>query len=127
MDATTSCSIFLVLASGSIAIPGTWSSLHGLSASHIAAGHLDANAKADLVIDFGAGVGIWTFRNNATWGYLHGLTSRNVLLADLDGTGEDEIVIDFGPTYGLWQYANDSVWTPLHSISPVGLAAGRFY
>jgi hypothetical protein len=58
---------------------------------------------------------------------LHPLTSRNVLLADLDGNGKDDVVIDFGPPFGLWQYLNSSTWSQLHGISPVGIAAGRFY
>jgi hypothetical protein len=106
---------------------GTWALLHSLSASHIAAGHVDANAKTDLVIDFGLGVGIWVYRNNATWSFLHGSSSGSLLLADLDGTGKDEVIVDFGPAYGLWQYANDAAWSQLHGFSAAGVTGGRFY
>jgi hypothetical protein len=89
--------------------------------------HLDLNGEADVVIDFGAGIWIWTFRNNSTWVPLHGLAAKAIMLADRDGNGKDEIIIDFGPTYGLWQHANDSVWSQIHALSPLSLAVGRFY
>lgn len=102
-------------------IPGLgvyWKPLHPQSATHIAAGRLEGGKG--LVIDFGPGIGIWTYIFNyydPTWKPLIWLTSRDLLLADLNGTGIDEVVIDFGPSNGLWQYTDDSVWSQIHWLS----------
>jgi hypothetical protein len=93
----------------------------------VAAGRLDANARQDLVVDFGAAYGLWTFRNDTSWAPLHGLSAEGIVLTDRDRTGKDEIVIDFGAVYGLWQYGNDSVWSQLHGLSPDGVVPGRFH
>ncbi|HEY7442338.1 MAG TPA: hypothetical protein VH701_07965, partial [Vicinamibacterales bacterium] len=101
--------------------------LHNVSPAHVAAGDIDGNGLADLVMDFGAPYGLWTFRNNTSWVPLHGSSAEGIVLADRDGTGKDAIVIDFGSTYGLWQYANDSTWSAIHPFSPSVMAAGRFH
>ena len=79
----------------------------------IAAGQLDGGMIADLVIDFGPGVGLYTFKNNFTWGPLHPLSAQGLVVADLMATGAPEIVIGFG-TAGLWKYSG-STWGEINS------------
>ena len=99
--------------------------LHPFPIAHIAAGDIDGNKKADLVIDFGPAYGVWVFRNGTAWSQLHGFSTEGFTLADRDATGKDEVVIDFGPAYGLWQYANDLSWSQLHPLSPEEIVPGR--
>ena len=106
----------------------TWSQLHGLSAKHIATGYLDTTRHVDLVIDFGAGVGIWAYINNASWSRLHGLTSEGLVLADIDSNGIDDVVVDFGASLGIWAYRGSAAgWSLVHPISPDSIVAGRFH
>jgi hypothetical protein len=99
--------------------------LHPFPAAHIAAGDVDGNKKADLVIDFGPAYGVWLFRNDTSWSQLHGFSTEGFTLADRDATGKDEVVLDFGPAYGVWQYANDANWSQLHPLSPEAMVRAR--
>ena len=41
--------------------------------------------KDDLVLDFGAGVGTWAYRNDATWVRINVNPSRHIAGGQLDG------------------------------------------
>lgn len=103
----------------------TWALVRPLAPTHVAAGDLDGNGRADLVIDFGAGIGIWTFRNGTTWAPVHPTTSEGFVLLDRDGNGRDDVVIDFGPGIGVWAHVNSAEWEFLHDLSPETMAAGQ--
>ena len=80
---------------------------------------------ADIVVDFGAGLGVWVYRNSATWTQLHSLHSQGLVIADFDGDGCDEIVIGFGAA-GLWKN-NNNVWTFLNPYPVKALVASRIH
>jgi hypothetical protein len=110
----------------------TWTLLHPLSPAHLAAGDIDGNGRADLVMDFRAPFYLWTFRNNTTWVQLPDTrlaSAEDIVLTDRDGIGKDAIVIDFGPAdgNGLWQYTNEGGWRQLHALSPELMVTGQFY
>ena len=65
---------------------------------------------AEVIIDFGPGVGLWVWQNNSTWAKLHGFSASTLVTGDLDGNGQAEVIIDFGPGVGLWVWQNNSTW-----------------
>ncbi len=46
---------------------------------------MDGTGQEDLVIDFGAGVGVWTYMNNASWTQLHSNTTSGLSSGNVDG------------------------------------------
>jgi hypothetical protein len=81
---------------------------------------------SDLVIDFGAVVGVWVFQNGTTWWPLHQLTSEGITIGDVDGNGHDEVIIDFGAA-GVWSYEDVAGWQHVHSLNPKAIISGRFF
>ena len=76
---------------------------------------------SSLLINFGAGDGVWT-RSGSVWSLVHSLSPELMTVGDLDGNGIDEMIFDFGAAYGLWAYYNKTTWAPLHPFSPSLLA-----
>jgi len=103
-----------------------WVWLHPLDAVHLAAGDIDGNGYADLIVDFGAPYGIWVMRDGTTWSQLHQFSAEALIVIDPDQSGIATVVVDFGPAYGVWTYT-DGVWTPLHWISPKAMTKGLFH
>jgi hypothetical protein len=89
-----------------------------MSPVHVVAGDIGGTGRADLAIDFGTGIGLWTFRNNTTWMPLNAVSADRLALADRDGNWKDEIIVDVGPTYRVWQYVNDTASSAFHPLSP---------
>jgi hypothetical protein len=81
-------------------------------------GNFDADARKDLVVDFGSQYGIWVWKNNSTWQLVHGVTAEALATADLDRNGTGDLIVDFGPRYGLWAWKNGTTWAALHGSSP---------
>jgi hypothetical protein len=104
----------------------TWIPIHPFEAKHLAAGDLDGNGVADLVIDFGPAWGVWLRSNGTTWSQLHPFTSENIVIADLDGNGKAEAIVDFG-ALGLWDYEAGRGWQLVHPFNPGAMAAGRLH
>jgi hypothetical protein len=46
-------------------------------------GDLDRNGRDDVVIDFGAGHGLWMYANDGSWTELHGLSPVALAFAAL--------------------------------------------
>ena len=79
----------------------SWSNLNGVSAARFGVGNIDADAREELVADFGPTYGVWIYRNNTSWTQLHTLPSQDLIVGDLDGNGRGEVSIDFGPSSRL--------------------------
>jgi hypothetical protein len=99
-----------------------WRQQHAVTPRLTAAGFLDTDESADLVIDYGAPYGIW--RSNTQ---IHPLSADSIVLADRTSNGIDEIIIDFGPGIGLWVLTDLTAWSHLHGLSPVAVVAGHFH
>jgi len=82
------------------------------------------NGPKDLVIDFGAGLGLWTLSPWGTFQLLHGLSPVATATGDLDGNGADDLVVNFGPGIGLYAWMNHATWVFLHPFSPTLLTTG---
>jgi hypothetical protein len=97
---------------------------HDLTPQLTAAGYLDSDTSADLVIDFGAPHGIW-----ADSAQVHQRSAEQIVLADRTANAIDEIVVDFGPGVGVWQLGNRDLaaWSRLHDLSPVTFVSGQFH
>jgi subtilisin-like proprotein convertase family protein len=120
VDFGASYGLFLRYNQGGV---GTWSSLHPLSPTAMASGHIDANNNADLVMTF-PGFGVWMWMNNASWVQLHPLDATDIALGDLDNNGMDDIVLNF-PGYGVWGWYNNASWTQLHVLNSSQIAVGN--
>jgi len=59
--------------------------LHPVSSTAFTAGHIDSNGKADLIIDFGPGIGLWQYANNTTWKALHPSSPTLMATGNVDG------------------------------------------
>ena len=94
-----------------------WSQLHATSSKYSVVADIDHNGQDDIVVDFGAGYGIWTYMNNSNWVQLYGVTASRISVGDFDRNGQDDLVVDFGPQYGIYLYLNNATWVPIHSFS----------
>ncbi len=80
--------------------------------------------KDEVIIDFGAGTGIWVRYNNSTWVKLNSLSAEIITTCDMDGNGLDDVIIDFGPGFGIWIRMNNSTWVKLNSLSAEIITTG---
>ena len=103
---------------------GAWTLLHALSPEAMTKGDLDGNGAEDLVFDFGPGVGVWAWMNDATWASVHTLSPVRMVLGDLDGNGQDDLVLEFAG-YGVWVRRNMTTWALLHGAATNHLVAGN--
>ncbi len=84
-----------------------------------------ANPQAEIALDFGTGVGLWTYSGGGTptWSQLHGLSPAAMTTGELDANGLADLVVTF-PGAGVWAYMNNSTWAQLHPLDATRLAAG---
>jgi subtilisin family serine protease len=78
----------------------------------------------EVIIDFGAGSGIWVWYNDTRWEQLHKLSPEIITAGDIDGSGQDEVIVDFGPESGIQVWYNDTSWEELHYLSPEIITTG---
>lgn len=101
----------------------TWTGIHNLNPTSMAKGDLDHNGVTDLVLDFGRGVGIWMWMNNATWRQLHSESAAQIAVGDFWDQEWDEVAISF-PGAGLWVWSEwRQEWRPLNAITPASIAS----
>lgn len=85
------------------------------------------NPYADLTIDFGAGVGLWTLfdAGSATpsWSRLHAQSPSLVTRANLNGNLTVDLVMVF-PGYGVWALLDLTTWQNLHALDATIVKAG---
>ena len=84
------------------------------------------NPLADLTIDFGTGLGLWTYYDvggSPTWQPIHGSSPSLLTCADLDGNGLADLVMDF-PGYGVWAHLNNATWLQIHPFDAAAIKAG---
>lgn len=106
-----------------------WQLVHPFDARRVVAAEVDGSGHGDLIVDFGAGFGIWLYRGSATagpqqWTHLHGSSADGIGVADLDGQGGDEVLINFGPSSGVWVFSYVRGWVWLHPAPIEGMVAG---
>jgi extracellular elastinolytic metalloproteinase len=101
----------------------TWTPLHGLNPSAIAAANLDGNSLRDLVVNFPT-YGVFAYMNNATWVHLHPFDASDIETGDLDGNGQDDVIVDF-PGIGVWARMNGASWVQLHPFNVTSMATGN--
>jgi hypothetical protein len=85
-------------------------------------GAIEANAANSLLVNFGAGSGVWTRSGSSVWSSVHSSSPRLMTVGDLDGNGIDEMIFDFGAANGLWVYYNKTTWAQFGQVSPSVLA-----
>ena len=93
---------------------GTWSGVHAKPNKSAVRADTNGNGVADTVIDFGSGIGIWSWQDDRTWKQLHGTAASWMLAADIDGSGRDDLIVDFGASHGIWIYRDAGTWVSLH-------------
>lgn len=84
------------------------------------------NPLADVVIDFGAAYGLWTYYDQGgspVWQQLHAQSPTRIATGDIDGNGQSDVFAVFAG-YGLFVYLNNSTWTQLHGFEPTAMASG---
>ena len=87
-------------------------------------GDLDGNHQADLIVDFGPGVGLYAWMNHDQWRFIHGASPTQMVTADLDRNGHDDLVVVF-PGYGVWRWVDTGAWSQLHPFDASKLAVGH--
>jgi hypothetical protein len=81
-----------------------------------------SGAANSLLVNFGAGSGVWTRSVSSVWSQLHSSSPRLMTVGDLDGNGIDDMIFDFGAANGLWVYYNKTTWAKLGQLSASVLA-----
>jgi hypothetical protein len=105
-----------------------WSLLNPLSAKSLAVFPEFGRNHDDVVIDFGAGVGLWAWLGDDSWLALSALSPTATALFDVDNNGEDDVVFNF-PGYGIWWFnGSNGTWGgqlhPANASSFVSLDLG---
>ncbi|MGD8538016.1 MAG: right-handed parallel beta-helix repeat-containing protein, partial [Candidatus Aminicenantes bacterium] len=91
-----------------------WSRLTPDNPDDIDEGNIDANAKDDLIGDFGGlGLGLWAYYNNTSWSNMTGADADAIANGDIDNDGISEVVASFSS--GTWTYDDTYGW---NNISP---------
>ena len=98
-----------------------YSQLHSASPEEMAAGDLDGNGQADILLDF-PGFGVWVWRNGHSWFQLHAMNVTAMETGDIDGNGQADVIMMF-PGFGVWVWLNDSLWFQLHPSDAATLTA----
>ena len=102
-----------------------WSRLTPDNPDDIDAGNIDANAKDELIGDFGGlGLGLWVYFNNTSWSNLSAGDVYAIANGDIDNDGISEIIASFSS--GTWTYDYTYGWSQITSSTQIAenLACG---
>jgi hypothetical protein len=89
-------------------------------------GSFDSDARADLVVDFGAVYGLWVLWNGVSWLPLaQGASVGSMAVGKLDGNQIDDLIVDFGPSRGVWVLWNNAHWGSFHGGLTKSIALGN--
>ena len=86
------------------------------------AADLDDNGQDELVVDLGAGFGLWIL-DAAGWRALSPSTAESIVKIDFDADPRDDLVVDFGPGVGVRIWMNDTTWADQSAESPDSMLA----
>ena len=102
----------------------SWTKLHSLTTSGLAAGDIDGNGRSDLLGLYNSG--FWARYDDGTWLKLHSTRPVQLTIADLDSNRTDDVVAGFAGL-GLYRRMNNNpTWIFLHPQPSQGLAPGHF-
>jgi hypothetical protein len=82
------------------------------------------SSLADLVIDFGPGLGLWAYFNDSTWTKLHNMSPETIIAEDINGNDIEDMIIDLGSETGVYIRYDDGTWSKLHNSSAENIATG---
>jgi V8-like Glu-specific endopeptidase len=100
-----------------------WSMLTPDNPDDIDAGNIDANAKDELIGDFGGlGLGLWAYYNYTYWSTLTGADAYAIANGDIDNDGISEVVASFSS--GTWTYDGTYGWNNISPRISENLACG---
>jgi hypothetical protein len=57
--------------------------LHSFTSQGLVLADMDGNGIDEVLIDFGAGVGLWAYVNDAVWALVHGLSPESMAVGRL--------------------------------------------
>jgi subtilisin family serine protease/N-acetylneuraminic acid mutarotase len=118
-------------ACGAVYLEGPGSGLYAVNGSGVNVS-LDSVERLaigeDLVLDFGAAYGVWSFSNNdqQQWKSINAGSPELMATGDFDGNGRDDAVFYFGPAAGVWAWYNNdpTSWVSVIKASPEIMTAG---
>jgi PKD repeat protein len=93
--------------------------------------YVNAVAANDLVADFGADSGIWSFKNGSVWRRMDTRSARQIVMTDVDHNGDSDVLVDLGAdslgaSLGTWRLSKDGLWTALDSRTAKTIVSGDF-
>lgn len=86
-------------------------------------------AANDLVVDFGAGKGLYTYANGATWAAFNSRNASQLAMADLAHDGKSQLIVGLaatstGKAQGLWAVSQSNAWTQIGSQTQYKVIVG---
>ena len=86
-------------------------------------------AANDLVVDFGAGKGLYTYANGATWAAFDSRSVGGLAMADLGHDGKSELIVGLAPTasgkaQGIWAVSQAKAWSNIGSATATKIVVG---
>jgi len=84
------------------------------------------NPLADVIVDFGSGVGLWAYFDAGGAAFLsriHPLSPTLTARANLNGNAIADLVVNF-PGFGVWAFVDNTGWQIIHPWEANSIQAG---